>query len=210
MYTPRSFKVEEVPILHSFMEQHSFATIVSIADGSPSATHLPFLIDTTQGEFGTLRVHMARANPIWKSWTPETTVLVIFTGPHAYISPDWYENQVTVPTWNYAAVHVYGEPEPITDHDSLRLLVTQQVRLYEEKERSLWNQALMEDVMQTELQAIVGFEIPIKRLEGKYKFNQNRSLADQHGVVAALERSACPFKKAAGAFMRAFTVKEPL
>jgi transcriptional regulator len=208
MYTPRSFKVEELLVLHSFMEQHSFATIVSVADGVPSATHLPFLIDTTRGEFGTLRVHMARANPLWKAWTADTTVLVIFTGPHAYISPDWYQDQVTVPTWNYSAVHVYGRPQPLADQGALRLLVTQQVQLYEEKEGSLWDQSLMEGVMHTELQAIVGFEIPIERIEGKYKFNQNRSLADQQGVVAALERSGCPFKKAAGAFMRALSLKE--
>jgi len=203
MYTPSSFKVEEVAVMHSFMAQHSFATVVSVIDGSPSATHLPFLIDSERGEFGTLRVHVARANPLWKTWTPETDVLVIFTGPHAYISPDWYDQKVTVPTWNYSAVHAYGRPREIADSKVLKALVQEQVRLYETKEHSLWNQSLMEEIMDTQLRGIVGFEIPIERLEGKFKFNQNRSLADQEGVTSALERSGCPFKKAAGAFMRA-------
>ena len=105
-------------------------------------------------------------------------------------------------------MHAYGQPRPLKDQDALRKLVTQQVKLYEEKERSLWDQSLMAGVIDTELQAIVGFKIPIERIEGKYKFNQNRSLADQQGVVAALERSGCPFKKAAGAFMRALFLKE--
>lgn len=189
--------------MHSFMEQYSFATVVSVVDGCPSATHLPFLIDSKRGEYGTLRVHMARANPLWKSWASETEVLVIFTGPHAYISPDWYHQKVTVPTWNYSAVHAYGKPHELSSREELRALVTEQVRLYERKEESLWDQTLMEGVLETELRAIVGFEIPIQRLEGKFKYNQNRAALDQQGVASALERSGCPFKRAAGAFMRA-------
>jgi transcriptional regulator len=202
MYTPRSFKVEDLKTIHPFIKEHSFATIVSVNEGCPSATHLPFLLDTRRGEFGTLRAHMARANPLWKSWTPDTEVLVIFTGAHAYISPGWYETQTTVPTWNYAAIHVYGTPTLLPNTEALQALVTEQVALYEAKEDSSWDQSLMADIMETELQAIVGFEIPISRIEGKFKFNQNRSQADQEGVVAALERSGCPFKRTTGAFMR--------
>jgi transcriptional regulator len=202
MYTPRSFRVDEIQAVQAFIKQHSFATIVSVADGEPSATHLPFVLDNGRGPCGVLYAHMARANPLWKVWNEQAQVLVIFTGPHAYISPGWYEQQVTVPTWNYSAVHVYGRPKLMTDTATLRALVEKQVAIYEDAESSVWNRALMRGVMETEIKAIVGFEIEIERVEAKFKFNQNRSHADQAGVIAGLERSACPFKKAAGAFMR--------
>lgn len=202
MYTPRSFKVEEIDTLHAFMKANSFAIVVGVSGSRIEATHLPCLIDSTAGEFGTLRAHMARANPLWKMWTPDQEVLVIFTGPHGYVSPSWYQQQVTVPTWNYAAVHVSGKPHIISDTETLHALVTEQVRMYEEKEKSTWDQSLMQSLMGSELKAIVGFEIPIERIEGKFKFNQNRSAADQHGVVFALERSGCPFKKSVANVMR--------
>lgn len=202
MYTPRSFKVEDLEAIHAFMKQHSFATIVSASGEEPSATHLPFVIEPARGRNGTLLAHMARANPLWKSWTEQSKVLVIFTGPHAYISPSWYEQQVTVPTWNYSAVHAYGRPKIMADAETLQSLVVKQVSIYEDAENSPWDRGLMTGVIETELKAIVGFEIEIEQLEAKFKFNQNRSHADQAGVISGLERSACPFKKAAGAFMR--------
>lgn len=202
MYTPSAFHVEGIDRLHSFMEQHSFATIVSAADGSPSAIHLPVVVQPNGGRFGTLVAHMARANPLWRSWTSETEVLVIFTGPHAYISPSWYDQQVTVPTWNYSAVHAYGRARLITDPEALRALVIQQTNLYEGLEGSTWDRSLMDQVMESLLKGIVGFSIEIERLDGKFKFNQNRSVADHEGVTVALERSGCPFKRSVGAFMR--------
>jgi transcriptional regulator len=202
MYTPRSFRVDDLEAIQGFMRQHSFATIVSVVDGEPSATHLPFVLDNSQGSYGVLLAHMARANSLWKVWTDQTQALVIFTGPHAYISPSWYEQQVTVPTWNYSAVHAYGRPKLMTNTATLQALVERQVAIYEDAESSAWNRDLMKGVLETEIKAIVGFEIEIERLEAKFKFNQNRSNADQAGVMAGLERSACPFKKAAGAFMR--------
>lgn len=202
MYTPSAFQVEDIDQLHSFMKDHSFATIVSAVDGNPSATHLPFVVQPSGGRFGTLVAHMARANPLWRSWTDQTEVLVIFSGPHAYISPSWYEQQETVPTWNYSAVHAYGKARLISDPEALRALVIQQTKLYEGREGSTWDQSLMDPMMDSLLKGIVGFSIEIERLEGKFKFNQNRSAADQEGVSVALERSGCPFKRSVGAFMR--------
>lgn len=201
MYTPSSFQVTDLQTIHAFMREHSFATIISAADGRPSATHLPFVVNPEAGEFGTLYAHMARANPLWKSWTSESEALVIFTGPHAYISPGWYHHQETVPTWNYSAVHVYGRPRIMQDKAELRALITDQVALYEAKESSLWNQSLMDGVVNAQLGAIVGFTIEIERFEGKFKFNQNRSPEDQAGVSTVLQRSGCPFKRAVGSFM---------
>jgi transcriptional regulator len=183
------------------MRENSFATIISASENTPSATHLPFLIEPDQGKFGTLYAHMARANPLWKSWTNQSQALVIFTGPHTYISPAWYKQQETVPTWNYSAVHAYGTPKLIEDPDALRSLVTRQVSIYEAKQGSPWDQSLMANPLKTELKAIVGFTIEITQLEGKFKFNQNRSPEDQSGVVASLQGSKCPFQRAVSSFM---------
>jgi transcriptional regulator len=202
MYTPSAFRVEDTERLQSFMREYSFATLVSASDGVPSATHLPFVIRPEEGRFGTLVGHMARANTLWTTWARETEVLVIFTGPHAYISPSWYEQKVTVPTWNYSAAHAYGKPRLLTDVDQLRLLVRHQTKLYEHQERSTWDQSLMEEILNSQLRAIVGFTIEIERLEGKFKFNQNRGVGDQDGVASTLERSGCPFKRSVGIFMR--------
>ena len=205
MFTPRSFAVEDTKIVHEFIKTNSFAAIFSQHDSTPSATHLPFMLDAKDGTYGTLIAHMARANPLWKSWTPGTKVLIVFTGPHAYISPGWYENQITVPTWNYSAVHVYGRPELIHDPALLRPMVEDLVQIYEGKEGSTWDRSLMESIMEVELKAIVGFRITIERFEAKFKFNQNRSKEDQKGVQEALAKTACPFKREAASFMKTLT-----
>jgi transcriptional regulator len=161
------------------------------------------------GEHGILAGHMARANPQWKSWDGATRVLVIFHGPHSYISPAWYEQQVTVPTWNYVTVHAYGVPSLIHDADLLRPMV---VGLTDRFERDGgWSVERAAPIMDTELQAIVGFEIPIDRLEGKFKLNQNRPEADQRGVVRALEQSSEPDQRAIAELMRQnlLRVKDP-
>lgn len=108
MYIPRSFREDNIAALHELIRQHSFGTLFSQTSEGPFATHLPFLIDPEPWPFGTMRAHMARANPHWRRLTNAVDVLVVFLGPHAYISPSWYVNQVTVPTWNYAAVHAVG------------------------------------------------------------------------------------------------------
>lgn len=203
MYTPRSFREDDLSVLHALIREHSFGILISQDGDRPLATHLPFMIDPARGgPNGTLVSHMARANPHWKSWTDTTRVLSIFHGPHAYISPDWYETQETVPTWNYATVHAYGTPRLIHDPEELRAMVTRLVNLHEDHVGSGWDRGLMESVMSVELRAIVGFEIPIDAIEGKLKFNQNRSLADQRGVAEHLSRSGDSLERASGEIMR--------
>lgn len=202
VYTPPSFRVDNKSTIHAFIQEHSFATFVSNDGTRLNASHLPCLLDPHRGTLGTLRAHMARANPQWKSWTNERELLIMFTGPHAYISPAWYHNQKTVPTWNYAAVHAYGIPRLISDEATLATLVRDQVKLYESKEGEKWDQSLMEDVMADQLKGIVGFTIEIDRVETTFKFNQNRPHADQDGVISTLGLSECPFKRAVGRFMR--------
>jgi len=198
MYTPRSFRVEHLPTLHALIREYSFGILVSQDGDRPVATHLPFMVDEDRGPNGTLIAHMARANSHWKSWTDDTQVMAIFQGPHAYISPAWYDDQETVPTWNYATVHAYGRPHQIHDPARLRPMVERLVDIHERG----WDRSQMESVMHVELQAIVGFEIPIDSIEGKFKFNQNRSREDQEGVVRALEGSAEALERDTAEIMR--------
>lgn len=187
MYIPAAFREARPEVLHELIRQHSFGTLVSRVDGELFATHLPFLLDPDRGPCGTLRTHMARANPHWRAFGEAPEVLVLFQGPHAYVSPTWYATPVAVPTWNYAAVHAYGRAEVIDKPEALRALVDETVRAYEGPSDAPWSTERLDGALVDKLlENIVGFEIPVDRLEGKLKFNQNRSLADREGVIAAL------------------------
>lgn len=188
MYIPKSFAESDTAILYEFMRQHNFATLITQQDGQLTATHLPVMIDT---ERGVINAHLARANDQWRSFG-DSEALVIFQGPHAYISPTWYVVQPSVPTWNYTAVHVYGVPRIIDDEAAIRLMLRELVENHERGRQPAWELELPEDYMRKMLQAIVVFEIPMDRIEGKYKLSQNRSGADQDGVVAHLSSSPYP------------------
>lgn len=214
VYNPRSFRVADEAVLHRLIREWSFGTLFSQGEDGPIASHLPFMIDPARGPHGTLIAHMARANPQWKAWTVETTVLCVFQGPHAYVSPAWYEDQATVPTWNYATIHATGRPRLVTDENGLREMVERLLRIHEaavvpgtgspplDADGKPWDASLKEPMMDVELRAIAGFEIPIERLEGKFKFNQNRSREDQAGVVAALEDADDEAMRAVSRIMR--------
>lgn len=214
VYNPRSFRVEDLPTLHRVITDFSFATLFSDGEDGPVASHLPFMIDAERGPHGTLIAHMARANPQWRSWTADTRVLAVFQGPHAYVSPAWYRDQVTVPTWNYATVHVTGRPHLIHEPDRLRPMVEDLLQLHEsgrvpgtdsgpvDRHGAPWDKSLKDPVMEIELKAIAGFEIPIDRIEGKFKFNQNRSREDQTGVADALAQSSDPMMRDVVEIMR--------
>lgn len=205
MYIPASNRISDKAMLHSFMRQYNFAVLMSTpsASGSlPFATHLPFLLDETRGLHGTLLCHMARANPHWKMFDGTSPALVVFTGPHTYISPSWYVDQVTVPTWNYTAVHAYGVPQVIHEPAILRPIVDMLTDLHETAVGSTWDRSLAEVDMDADLKAIVGIEIPLTRLEGKFKLNQNRSEEDRRSVIGALEQSADPMHRDVAAMMR--------
>lgn len=184
MYTPAHFQIDDLGTLHAFIQRHSFATLVSPEGGVPQATHLPFLLNPTQN---TLISHMARANPQWRHFT-SSEVLVIFTGPHAYISPAWYATQPAVPTWNYTAVHAYGIPRIVTQHDRFAQMLHDLVEFYESGRPDRWNGQLPPEFRDGLMKGIVGLEIQITRLEGKFKLSQNRP-QDAPGVIAMLEKS---------------------
>jgi transcriptional regulator len=194
MYTPEVFREQRTDHLHAFIEAHSFATmIVADDDGGLEATHLPFLLDRAEGPQGRLLVHLARANPLWRKALVARRLLVVFTGPHGYISPRWYESpRRQVPTWNYAAVHAHGRAEGPLGPAELRQLLVDLVAASESGPEPWTLDQLDPATAGGLLEAIVGLSIPIERLEGKLKLSQNRSAQDQARVAAALEARGTP------------------
>jgi len=187
MYIPKAFAETDTEKLFDFIEANSFGILFSQRNGQPFATHLPFLLERSSESTDWLRGHMARANPHWHDLEGE--VLVVFPGPHAYISPAWYEEDQTVPTWNYVAVHVYGQISLIDDNEQLLKIVEDSVKFYEAARSAPWMLDTAQEYIHKLLKGIVGFKIEITRLEGKWKLSQNHSVTRQERVVSALRQS---------------------
>jgi len=204
MYIPKHFVMVETAACHQVIVENGFGELVTVDDaGLPFASHVPFLIDPARSASGTLIAHMARANPQWQHFTNGRPALAIFRGPHAYISPAWYATHPSVPTWNYIAVHAYGVPKivdaPAATEDILRRLVDAN----EAANGTTWRMGgLTEQYLGSMMRAIVAFEIPIDRLEGKAKLSQNRDATDQARVAAALAASGDPSAQATSRAMR--------
>jgi transcriptional regulator len=188
MYIPKSFAETDTTILYQFMLDHNFAIFVTQGGGQMVATHLPFMLDA---ERGVLKAHLARANPQWKAFDG-SEALVIFQGAHAYVSPTWYETHPSVPTWNYATVHVYGVPQIVDDPAAVHATLSELVENHEHGRDPEWEMHLPDDYYAKMVQSIVVFEVPISRVEGKFKLSQNRSEADQTSVIAHLSESSYP------------------
>lgn len=196
MYTPIQFRVEDLPTLHAIMRDSRLANLVTSGTDGLVATPLPLMIDPSAGPYGTLYGHLARANPQWRD-AGEAEALAIFMGPDAYVTPSWYatkrETGKVVPTWNYVSVHAYGRPEFFEDAGKLRDVVGRLTDLYEKPRAESWKvEDAPEPFVQAQLRAIVGFQMPIARLEGKRKMSQNRNEADRAGVAAGLGESDRP------------------
>jgi len=188
MYIPKGFEVEDLATLHGFMEEHSFAVLTGTLEGAPFATHLPLLVDRERGPKGTIVGHIARANAHGKILDGKTPALAIFTGPHAYVSPSWYASKDVVPTWLYTTVHAYGRPQVSGDPAQVRALLERMVRLFESGSARPWQLASQRAAYLEGMQrAIIAFEMPIERIEGKFKLNQIKSEADRRGTIAGLE-----------------------
>ena len=188
MYIPTANRVDDKTRINAFIHSHGFATVVSQNNGRLWASHLPVLFDDAAGEHGTLRSHMARANEQWQHFESGQEILCLFHGPHSYISPSSYEMQATVPTWNYAVVHAYGVAK-IVDQSVLRKIVLDTTTKYESHRPNPWEIPLPESAIEAMLNAIVGFAIQITRIEAKFKLGQNRSRADQDGMLRDLQSS---------------------
>jgi transcriptional regulator len=187
MYIPASFAAPDREHVFRAIERYSFATLVSGAGSTLVASHLPLLLDRGGGPQGTLLGHMARANPQWRTAAGSES-LAIFTGPHAYISPRWYEAPGAVPTWNYIAVHAYGPLELIDDRQQAEELLRRMIDVYEAGQPEPWRLEGPREDIERLLEQIVAFRIPLQRLEGKWKLHQNRPADQRAKVVAALER----------------------
>jgi transcriptional regulator len=201
MYVPSHFAVTELGTLHRFIERYSFGVLVSQVDGLPFASHLPLLLDRADGPNGAIVGHMARANPQWRELAGQQA-LAVFSGPHAYISPTWYEAENAVPTWNYAAVHATGPADVFEDRDTLLEIVARSVVVYEARMPRPWPLDRDSPVVDRLLAQIVGFRIPIDRLEGKWKLNQNHPKERREKVIAALDRQGDADARAVAELMR--------
>ena len=193
MYIPPLFKEDRIDVLHDAIRRTGLATLVTLAADGLIASHVPMLLDPDPAPYGTLIGHLARPNPQARGAVPGVQALAIFQGPDVYITPSWYatkrENGKVVPTWNYVAIHAHGPVEFFDDTERLRDVVT---RLTEREEQARADPWAVSDApaafIDGMLKGIVGFALPIARLEGKWKMSQNRPAQDRAGVVAGLER----------------------
>ncbi|MBI3902862.1 MAG: FMN-binding negative transcriptional regulator [Nitrosomonadales bacterium] len=189
MYIPEFFKETNPERISTLVESNSFGMLVTAPDGVPFVSHLPFLFERSTGSQGRLLGHMARANPQWQHLSSGSEVLAVFQGPHAYVSPSWHLS-TGVPTWNYAVVHLRGKPRLIEGESELRVLVEQLTHVHESHMPSPYKLNLS-DVQYTKLlNMVVGFEIEITDIQGKFKLSQNRPLEDQRRVAEALSQSS--------------------
>lgn len=184
------------------MDAYPFAVLISPSGDSIEATHLPFLVDPARGPRGMLLGHVARANPHWRRFDGAHEATAIFTGPHAYVSPSWYTDPQTVPTWNYAVVHAHGRPAVIDEKRRVLDMLEALVSRHESALEPPWTLARSGPDLHAQLDHIVAFEMPITRLEGKFKLSQNRSAADRRGVANRLAAGDDALQRALAAAMR--------
>ena len=190
MYVPAHFPINDASELHRIMTNYPLGVLITTNAGL-YANHLPFLFDANEGELGVLTAHVARANPVWEQVANGSEVLVIFRGEESYISPNWYpskhETHRQVPTWNYEVVHAHGKMTVHDDEKFLRGVVGRLTKTHEAMEPKPWKMSdAPQDYMDAMLNAIVGIQITITRLEGKAKLSQNREPRDLHGAAEAL------------------------
>jgi transcriptional regulator len=191
MYQPKHFEENNRDSVNGLIKAFPFATFITHDGKELVVNHVPMLLDPTAGEFGTLRCHVARANPLWKTLASGVPAVAVFQGPYAYISPSWYvskrETGKAVPTWNYVVVHAHGTPRVVDDADWLLAHVTEMSSLHEASQRQPWKVSdSPPDFIASMVKAIVGIEMPIARLEGKWKLSQNRIPADREAIIAEL------------------------
>jgi transcriptional regulator len=185
MYIPKHFNIDNAKEMYEFIEKNSFAILFSQHNGEPYATHLPLLLNK---EEGFLYGHFARPNEQWKDIANQE-VLVIFQGPHCYISPSWYETNLAVPTWNYAAIHVYGQLVIAQDEQEVFEALSDMVKKYEKPDSSYQLENVDESYIKGMSKGIVGFKINMNKIEGKAKLSQNHPVARQELIIKQLENS---------------------
>lgn len=196
-YIPKHFEVTDIGALHGLIRRHPLGALVTMTDEGPDANHIPFLVSPEPAPFGTLHGHVARANPVWRDAHADTDALVIFQGDDRYISPTWYptkhETRQAVPTWNYVIVHAHGRVRFIDDAAWLRRHLEALTHEHESGRSVPW--AITDapaDYVEQMARALVGVEITVSRLSGKWKVSQNRSERDRRGVIEGLTEEGTP------------------
>ncbi|MDX2170809.1 MAG: FMN-binding negative transcriptional regulator [Deltaproteobacteria bacterium] len=207
MYLPNHFAETRPEVLRALMQVQPFATLVTQGSGGLTADHVPLELDTAPQPLGSLIGHVARANPLWRGLAAGVPALAIFHGPQAYVSPAWYpskrEHGKVVPTWNYVVVHAAGTLRAVEDRAWLRALVERLTARHEAGRREPWQVSdAPPEFLDAMLGGIVGIELRIERLQGKWKLSQNRPPADVSGVIDALASSDDPAVRAVAARMR--------
>ena len=189
MYIPAYYKQSDLVEISRFIREHSFATLVSTFEGKPWATHIPMELEEDEKGLSILSGHISHANPQWKSFSNGETVLVIFQGPHSYVSSSWY-NHVNVPTWNYMAVHVYGKMRILNEEENYKKLKAMVDRYEKVVKNPTDMDKLPADMMRKYMKGIVGFEMSMDKVEGKWKMSQNRDEEDTNRIIEELKSLA--------------------
>lgn len=184
IYVPAAFAELSGPSLYALMRRYAFATLISTSGDKIEVSHLPLLVDE---QAGLLRGHLARENPQWRGFSQDREIVAIFHGPHHYISPAWYGTHPSVPTWNYAVVHAHGVPQLTDDAVRLERMLQELTQTHESATGTPWRMDLPRAYLDSMLKGIVGFEVRITRLQGKFKLSQNRPATDRTRVAAALQ-----------------------
>jgi transcriptional regulator len=198
MYIPRAFQETDRAELLRFMTAHNFAMMTSLVEGQLMTTHLPLVV-WQEDEDILCAGHFAKANPHWRVIESQRN-LIVFTGPHAYISPTLYDKAESVPTWNYMTVHAYGTAHLLTDEDASARLMNRLIQQHEPSYQAQW-ESLPETYRQGMMQGVVGFEIVLDTIEGKFKLSQNKTVDEQRRISAALQHSAFEEERQLGALM---------
>ena len=201
MFSPKYFQMKDKEEVIRFMEEHSFVTIVTVKSGQPIATHIPVQLQR-EGENYVITGHLAYANPQWRT-SMDSRVLVIYQGPHAYISSSWYSHE-NVPTWNYQAVHAYGQATLLNEQE-LQADLTKQLQKYElHREQPVLWETLSSELLTQQLKGIVGFKIRIDDIQATYKLSQNRNEQDFQQIMKQLEHEPQPSAQHIAEAMRKF------
>lgn len=215
MYQVAAFREDRIGVMQQLMREHPLATLVTAIDGRPDANHLPLLLDPEPAPRGRLLGHVARANPLWREAAGGLDVLAVFQGPQAYVTPSWYETKretgAVVPTWNYAVVHARCHLTVHEDRDWLHDLVTRLTNTHEAGRLQPWAvDDAPADYIERMLKAIVGIELRIDMLEGKWKVSQNRPAADRAGVAEGLAAGRDDMQRQMAALVSAAVAKPPV
>jgi transcriptional regulator len=206
MYIPSSFSETDHTTLFDFIERHNFGLLVSQLGNEPVATHLPLLLDRQAAPSGMLVGHMARANPQWQA--ADCNVMVVFSGPHTYISPSWYEAENVVPTWNYVAVHVYGRLHVIENENTTLKILQDFVLFHEKSMPTPWHSLENDSFVKKLAGSVVAFQVGIDRIEGKWKLSQNQPRQRREKVIDALTLRSDENSQAIAALMAQMLLAE--